>query len=248
MFPFNIPIGSHHIPVHFICEVLAYSIGYRYYAYLKGAGNDLISNQHRLMIFLGAAAGAFLGSHLLGILENPLLLPYANWRYIMANTTIVGGLLGGLAGVELVKKQIGVTVSSGDLMVYPIILSMIIGRTGCFLAGLEDGTYGIASSLPWAINFGDGIPRHPTNLYEVLFWIGLCIGLRLFENKYQFSNGSRFKILMVAYLMFRILIESIKPVYFFNFGLSSIQLACLAGLVYYYKVFIYPSKLIVQHA
>ena len=162
----------------------------------------------------------------------------------MGNKTIVGGMLGGLIGVELIKKKIGVTVSSGDLMVYPLILAMVIGRTGCFLAGLEDGTFGIPSKLPWAINFGDGTPRHPTNLYEIIFWLMLWIGLVVYEKHYEFTNGARFKIFMVSYLIFRLIVEFIKPDYFFSFGLSVIQLVCIAGLLYYYKVFVYPSKLI----
>ena len=161
----------------------------------------------------------------------------------MGNKTIVGGMLGGLIGVEIVKKKIGVTTSSGDLMVYPLILAMIIGRTGCFLAGLEDGTYGIPSNLPWAINFGDGIRRHPTNLYEIVFWVILWLCLSIYEKQHQFSDGARFKLFMVSYLIFRLLVEFIKPDYFFSFGLSVIQLVCIAGLLYYYKVFVYSSKL-----
>ncbi|MBB5397950.1 prolipoprotein diacylglyceryltransferase [Mucilaginibacter sp. AK015] len=200
------------------------------------------------MIFIGAAFGAFAGSHLIGILEHPELLGKFNLVYFMGNKTIVGGMLGGLIGVELTKRKIGVKVSSGDLMVYPLILAMIIGRTGCFLAGLEDGTYGVKSGLPWAINFGDGISRHPTNLYEILFWAILWLSLRLIERRHEFTNGSRFKIFMATYLLFRFLIEFIKPDYFFNFGLSVIQLACFTGMLYYYKVFLYPLKLIKANA
>ncbi len=162
----------------------------------------------------------------------------------MGNKTIVGGMLGGLVGVELVKKKIGVTASSGDLMVYPLILAMVIGRIGCFFAGLEDGTYGIPSNLPWAIDFGDGIRRHPTNLYEILFWLMLWLALVICEKYREFSDGSRFKLFMVSYLLFRFGVEFIKPDYFLGFGLSVIQLACITGLLYYYKVFVYPSKLI----
>lgn len=243
-FPVYIPFGRSSVPVHFVCETLAYFIGYRYYVYLKKHTHDLIGSHNRLMIFIGAAFGAFVGSHLLGILENPSLLNQMGVVYFMGNKTIVGGMLGGLIGVELVKKKLGVTVSSGDLMVYPLILAMIIGRIGCFFAGLEDGTYGIPSSLPWAMNFGDGIRRHPTNLYEIIFWIVLWIAMRIYERHKQLTNGSRFKIFMVSYLVFRFLSEFIKPDYFFSFGLSVIQLACIAGLLYYYKVFAYPSKLI----
>ncbi|RFZ85476.1 diacylglyceryl transferase [Mucilaginibacter terrenus] len=247
-FPVNIPLGHSFVPVHFVCETLAYFLGYRYYAYLRRHTHDSIDDNKRMLIFIGAAFGAFLGSHLVGVLENPEALSKMNLIYFMGNKTIVGGMLGGLIGVELVKKRIGVTVSSGDLMVYPLILAMIIGRTGCFFAGLEDGTYGVASSLPWAINFGDGIRRHPTNLYEILFWLLMWVSLQLLERRYTLANGARFKLFMAGYLLFRLGIEFIKPAFFFSFGLSVIQLVCIAGILYYYKVFIYPSKLVTKHA
>jgi len=241
-FPINIPFGQSVIPLHFICETLAYAIGYRYYVFLKKKNHDVISDNNRIIIFIGAALGGFLGSHVIGILENPQLLTQMNFVYFMGNTTIIGGLLGGLIGVELTKQKIGVTTSSGDLMVYPLILAMIIGRTGCFLAGLEDGTYGVRTNLPWAINFGDGIPRHPTNLYEILFWIILWIILVQTEKRKAFADGAKFKLFMTSYLCFRFFIEFIKPAYFFSFGLSVLQLTALAGLIYYYKVFLFPSK------
>ncbi|MBL4677661.1 MAG: prolipoprotein diacylglyceryl transferase [Mucilaginibacter sp.] len=247
-FPLNIPLGNGHIPVHFICETLAYFIGYRYYSYQRQKVHDKISANHRMIIFVGAAGGAFLGSHIVGVFEHPELLSKLSLVYFMGNKTIVGGLLGGLIGVELTKKQIGVTASSGDLMVYPLILAMLIGRTGCFFAGLEDGTYGVASNLPWAINFGDGVYRHPTNLYEILYWIILWVGLSSLERRQPLADGARFKIFLSSYLVFRLLIEFIKPNYVFSFGLGVIQLVCIAGILHYYKVFTKPKTLFLNHA
>ncbi len=247
-FPVTIPIGKSGISAHFICETVAYFAGYRYYIYLRSHTGDKISSENRLIIFVGAALGALIGSHLVGILEKPGDLAHISLLYVMANKTIVGGMLGGLIGVELTKKRLGVAVSSGDLMVYPLILAMIIGRVGCFLAGLDDGTYGNPSNLPWAINFGDGIRRHPTNLYEILFWISLWLMLKMIERKWQFTDGARFKIFLASYLVFRFFVEFIKPDYFFTFGLSVIQLVCIAGILYYYKVFLHPSKLFKAHA
>lgn len=247
-FPVNISIGRWHIPGHLLCETLAYFAGYRYYVYLRQRQHDDISENNRFYIFLAAAFGAFLGSHIVGVLENSPDLKHWTIVYFLGNKTIIGGFLGGLIGVELVKKFLGVKVSSGDMMVYPLILAMIIGRTGCFLAGLDDGTYGDPSNLPWAINMGDGIPRHPTNLYEILFWIMLWVSLLLLERRYRLANGARFKLFLSAYLAFRFLIEFIKPDYFFAFGLSTIQLVCLAGILYYYRVFLYPLKLIRPYA
>ncbi|MFN8355037.1 MAG: prolipoprotein diacylglyceryl transferase family protein [Spirosomataceae bacterium] len=247
-FPVTIPIGDHQVHLHFICEVLAYSIGFRYYLYIRRHSNDLISDEQRLWIFLGATAGGFFGGHLLGILENPSDWSSMTWRsfpfYFMGNKTVVGGFLGGLIGVELTKKMLKVTTSSGDMMVFPLLLGNIIGRIGCFLEGIHDGTHGTASNLPWAIDFGDGIRRHPAPLYEILFLVVWWIGIVQLERRFTLTNGSRFKIYLVGYLLFRFTSEFIKPVYFLEIGLSVIQVACLSGLLYYWKVFAKPQQLI----
>jgi len=72
--------------------------------------------------------------------------------------------------------------------------------------------------------------------------------LKTIEKHYQLVDGARFKIFLSSYLLFRFLIEFIKPDYFFSFGLSVIQLVCLAGILYYYKVFLHPSKLFKPYA
>jgi phosphatidylglycerol---prolipoprotein diacylglyceryl transferase len=87
----------------------------------------------------------------------------------MGGKTIVGALIFGLISVELMKRYIGVRRSTGDLYAIPLALGIAIGRIGCFLTGLSDNTYGTPTNLPGAVNFGDGIPRHPTQLYEIIF-------------------------------------------------------------------------------
>ncbi|MCX6903351.1 MAG: prolipoprotein diacylglyceryl transferase, partial [Verrucomicrobia bacterium] len=96
------------------------------------------------------------------------------WRILIGGKTIVGALLGGWVGVALAKRRLGIGHPSGDVYVFPVILGMCVGRVGCFLAGLEDHTYGIATSLPWGVNFGDGISRHPTQLYEIVFLLAVA--------------------------------------------------------------------------
>jgi phosphatidylglycerol---prolipoprotein diacylglyceryl transferase len=146
--------------------------------------------------------------------------------------TVVGALLGGLIGVELTKKMIGVKQSTGDVFVYPLIVGMTIGRVGCFLTGLSDRTYGIATSLPWGIDFGDGISRHPTQLYEIAFLLGLILFLKWREH-YTYESGDLFKFYLIAYLSFRWLIDFIKPDFHPILGMSAIQITCLLGLLYY---------------
>lgn len=235
-FPVELALGPVRLPVHLICEMLAYTIGYRLYAHLRARTADPISTAHRQWIFIGAAAGALLGSRALGLLEHPDLLahPPGGWLYYFTNKTIVGGFLGGLVGVELVKSRLGVKASSGDLMVFPLLLGLSIGRLGCLLSGLADGTYGTATALPWGIDFGDGIRRHPTNLYEILFLGALALLLGRLERRRKLPEGRRFQLFLSGYLLFRLLVEFIKPTpALAGLGLTSIQWACVAGLGYY---------------
>lgn len=249
-FPIDIHIGALTIPSHLIFEMLAYTLGFRYFLWLRKRQVDTIETGDRIWILIGAAFGALVGARLVGILENPSLFSTAPSLvlYVMASKTIVGGLLGGLVGTELTKKIIGVHTSSGDLITYPLLLAIMIGRVGCFLAGVEDGTYGTASTLPWALDMGDGIQRHPTNLYEILFLGLLWLFLRALERRVQLADGARFRIFLASYLLFRFCIEFIKPVHPFVLGLGIIQLVCLAGLVYYWRVFLQPTSLCIPSA
>jgi phosphatidylglycerol:prolipoprotein diacylglycerol transferase len=249
-FPVTINIGSLHILLHTVTEPLCMFIGFRYYLFLRKKQGDVISSEHRLWIFIGAIAGAILGSRLTGGFENPpALFASANpWLYIYSNKTVLGGFIGGLFGVELIKKIVGEKHSSGDLFTYPMIFALIIGRIGCFSMGLQEETYGTPTRLFAGINFGDGILRHPVCLYEMAFLILLWISLLKLEKKMTLKPGSRFKIFMISYMLFRFLLDFIKPHYTFSFGLSTIQLVCLIGLLYYLRNMLQPKKIIVQNA
>lgn len=234
------------VSAHFIFELLAFFIGFRYFLWLRRSAGDHLPNSSRLTAFLGAAAGALLGSRLLGALEDPTLFfnPNGNWLYYFQSKTIIGALLGGLAGVEIAKKIVGETRSSGDLFAFPLILGMMIGRLGCFSMGVAEPTYGIASTLPWAMDLGDGVMRHPTALYELLFLLLLWVTLRAFRTRFDFQEGALFKLFMVAYLLYRFSVAFIQPVKAWFGGLGTLQLACIMGILYYYKVFLTPSYLL----
>lgn len=244
-FPININISGVEFESHFIFELLSYTIGFRYYLYLKKNTIDSISNSNRLWIFIGACFGGLVFSRLLSALEDfPTFINSTTpLYYYFSNKTVLGGLLGGLIGVEVTKKILKVTSSSGDLMTFPLIVGIMIGRIGCFLAGLKDGTHGTESNLPWAIDLGDGIRRHPTSLYEIVFLAFVWFFIIKLEKKTQLGDGARFKIFLIGYLLYRFFSEFIKPVYFFPFGLTSIQIACFFGLLYYSKVLFNPKSL-----
>ncbi len=234
--PYEPMLIGHKVNIHLIFEYLAFFIGFRYYVFLRRRSSDIISSNNRLSIIIGAIFGALFFSRLIGFLENPVVHWEQGWIAILNNKTIMGGLFGGLLGVELAKKIIGEKQSSGDLFTLPIIIGIIIGRIGCFLAGIKEFTYGIQTDFFTGMNLGDGLHRHPIALYEVGFLIILFLIIKkLKQGSLPFKNGDYFKVFMVSYFAFRFLIELIKPNTFFVFGLSSIQLLCLLCLVYYYK-------------
>ena len=247
--PFYLEIGPVSLHPHLVFEVLAFFVGFRYVLHLRKGRTDPIKAPDRIWIIIGATAGALVGSRLLGGLENPALFfgggGEAGLLYYYQQKTIVGALLGGLICVELTKKWLGVRVSSGDLFTFPLILGILVGRIGCFLSGVEDGTHGLPSAVPWAMDLGDGLLRHPAALYEILFLVLLWLGLYLIEQSYILADGVRFKLFMVGYLLFRLGVDTLKPGFRFEIGLTTIQIACILGLIYYYKVFLYPKRLVV---
>lgn len=238
--PLVFHIGPASLSAHLLFETLAFFIGFRYFLYLRKQRGDTIREDNRIWIFIGATAGALLGSRILGALESPSALAASEHPllYVFSSKTIVGGLLGGLAGVETVKKIIGETRSSGDLFTYPLMLGMIIGRIGCFLNGTAESVYGLPATGWYAMDLGDGIPRHPVALYEIIFLILLWLGLRFAERRRPLREGCRFQLFMVFYLGFRMALEAFKPTEPLALGLSAILLACLAGWIYYRDIVI----------
>jgi phosphatidylglycerol:prolipoprotein diacylglycerol transferase len=152
-----------HPALHTAFEILAYTAGYQLYRRNRARTGDFLPDEQRWVIIAAAAIGALFGSRILGILEQAPRLTIT-WRTFLqpGGKTIVGGLLGGWIAVEGTKRFRNIHSRTGDLFVVPLCLGIAVGRIGCFLAGLADDTYGTPTTLPWGIDFGDGIPRHPT--------------------------------------------------------------------------------------
>ena len=236
MLPFEPSLLGLKINVHLVLEYLAFFIAFRYYVYLRKKSTDTISANNRLSIIIGAIFGALLLSRVVAFLENPVLHMEQGRLYLLNNKTIMGGLFGGLLGVELAKKIIGEKQSSGDLFTLPIILGIGIGRLGCFLAGTKEFTYGKETAFFLGMDLGDGVPRHPIALYEMVFLLLLFLLIRqLQQREKSWPKGSFFKLFMVSYFSFRFFMEFLKPNSYFILGLSSIQYLCLICLLYYRK-------------
>ena len=220
--------------------MLAFFIGVRYYYFLKRNHHDKISDINRLWIMLGAMIGALLGSRLIAAFEIKDFFQHANFLEFYNNKTVLGGFLGGLFGVEGIKKLIGEKESSGDLYVLPIILALFIGRIGCFSMGIAEQTFGIETQFFTGMNLGDGEMRHPIMLYEMAFLAVLFVFFKkLLQKKYRnYRNGDAFIIFMLLYFTFRFFMEFLKPRYEIFLGLTIIQWCGIFIYLYYWKFFL----------
>src|SRR5579863_8735992 len=101
---------------HFLFELAAYFVGFQTYLYLRRrSGTQVLAGIDALWVIAGAIAGAAVGSKLVYWLQYPDYLAahpgdLAVW---LGGKTIVGALLGGLAGVEIVKKLRSIKISTG---------------------------------------------------------------------------------------------------------------------------------------
>ena len=232
-FPVYLHIGPLRLHPHWVFETLAYAVAFRLYLQLRKRQGDTLSDDARWWIVAAAAAGAAAGAKVLHWLENPAFT-FANWHdpaVLFGGKTVVGALIGGLAAVEWTKRRIGIRSRTGDLFALPLAVGIAIGRIGCFLTGTEDDPAGIRTSLPWGVNFGDG-PRHPTQIYEIVFLILLAAILARLSRKAH-PPGDLFKVFMVAYFSFRLAIDFLKPEIPIYLGLSTLQWGCVAMLGYY---------------
>jgi prolipoprotein diacylglyceryltransferase len=140
--------------------------------------------------------------------------------------TIVFGMVGGYAGVEIAKAMLGVRVKTGDGFAVPVAGAVAVGRLGCFAAGC---CHGVATNLPWGVDFGDGIRRHPTQLYEMAFHASAAVVLASLQRRGMF-RGQLIKLYILAYLAYRLVTEFLRPEPVLALGLTGYQWACL-GLI-----------------
>ncbi|MDC8102452.1 prolipoprotein diacylglyceryl transferase [Chryseobacterium rhizosphaerae] len=233
-FPVTFHIFGTTILAHPIFETIGMFLGMRYYFYLKRKSKEKLSFNTSAAVLIGATAGALIGSKLIGNLENPYTL-FENFslKRFWSNNTIVGGLAFGLIGVELAKKIVKHTESTGDLIVFPLMLAIMIGRVGCFLTGIHEETYGIPTDSIFGMHLGDQYLRHPVALYEIAFLFILWIALRYIQRLKNHSSGFIFQVFMLSYFTFRLFLDFIKPRIEIAGNLGTIQIVCICVIIYY---------------
>lgn len=192
---------------------------------LKGAGKkiDSAGPLYAVALLTGAAVGGFgAGTLNLWLSGAPGI-----------GRSIAGALAGAIVAVELFKRWRGIAGSTGLIFVPAFATSVVVGRWGCFLAGLGDETHGTPTALPWGHDFGDGVLRHPVQLYESFtMLVFLLAALVLIGRRNAFFMRNGFYLLVLVYAGQRFLWEFLKPYGTVAGPFNLFHLIC-AGLVIY---------------
>lgn len=218
--------------IHLVFDLLALisgvliSLWFRHkYAFSRPVGITHNSQHHYylLVLLLGLAIGSLL---------------FGTWNLHLAGQngiakSMVGGVFGAIMAAEIFKFFAGIRQSTGLYFIPGLIMFIVVGRVGCFLAGLPDFTYGTETSLPWGVDFGDGVKRHPVQLYESLTMLVFLFILLGFYPRYPtFWQAQGFYVFVPVYAGQRFVWEFIKPYSSVLYPFNLFQLLCLLLIGY----------------
>jgi prolipoprotein diacylglyceryltransferase len=165
-----------------------------------------LEGRTRTSYFIALAVGAVIGAWAFGTANT------AAGGHFAPSHSVAGALAGGIAAVELWKWRAGVRQSTGGAFVLPLAVGIAVGRLGCFFAGTVDFTYGTPSTLPWAVDLGDGVARHPVQLYEsAAMGLFALMLMRAMLSGRQWTREHAFHAFAIVYAVQRFVWEFFKP-------------------------------------
>jgi len=224
----TVPTDPH---LHLLFDLLAWAAAgllatLLYHWRLKALSAEVVAGTGRLYV-AALAVGAIGGAWAFGSWNTALFqVPHPSH-------SIAGALAGGIVAVELYKLARGIKGSTGVIWVGPLALGIAIGRWGCLLAGLPDETYGVPTTLPWGVDLGDGVARHPVQLYESLAMLAfLGLYLAALARRAQWTRSRAFYLFVLFYAAQRFVWEFLKPYPRLIGPLDVFQLLALAMIAY----------------
>lgn len=184
------------------------------------------------------ALAGFVGGTLGAKIPFWLGLDPNNSSWLGDGKTVTTGLIGAYLCVESAKWFMGITFKTGDSFALPLAVAMSIGRWGCFFNGC---CHGVPTTLPWGVDFGDHIQRHPTQIYESLFHFvmaGVLLGLTMRKA----LPGHKLQLYLISYGIYRFATEFIRPEPRQALGLTFYQFATLILVVGLATQWIWESR------
>ncbi len=152
-----------------------------------------------------------------------------------------GGLVGAIVSMIIYCKVKKVNFYElADMIVIPTALALCLGRIGNFLNG---ELYGRVTNVSWAVDFGDGLGRHPSQIYESFKNLFIFSVLMTIRNK-KLPKGFLFWSFVTMYGVLRFLVEFVREpdpqLGFILFGLSMGQLLSsvmfVVGIVFLWRI------------
>jgi len=165
------------------------------------------------------------------IIGNKLItLNAAGWQQLVKGNgfpetgrSVLGGILGLVAGLLIAKRLLKFNPPVLDNLAFALPIGMAITRLGCLFGGC---CYGTETSLPWAVQYGKNfrvfqiqsanlqipdtsafsLPMHPTQIYDLLFCLIICLLIYLIRNTWK-ASGSRLLFSILCYAIFRFVNE-----------------------------------------
>ncbi len=217
--------------IHLLFDLLAYIVGTLLAVKVFKTKTQLIKNENlRYAYYTIIIIGAFFGAFIVGSINTYISVKSES---LIIGKSVLGAIMGGTIAVEIFKKVMNIKGSTGAYFVPSLAIGIAIGRIGCFLSGLQDYTYGIETTSILGYDFGDGVLRHPVQLYESLtmllfFFYVLYI---YFKNRFYFEKYIFYQFILL-YATQRFAWEFLKPYETIFMGLNIFQFFCL-GLVLY---------------
>jgi phosphatidylglycerol:prolipoprotein diacylglycerol transferase len=180
-----------------------------------------------LPIYLGALGGAFLGAKLVYLAAEGWLYWFDpnRWLILATGKSITGALLGGYAGVEIVKHAIRYRAPTGDWFALIVPVSIMLGRVGCVLHGCCQGR--VCGESWFTVHDAAGQPRWPAAQAELIFnGAAFCLVLLLLH--WKLLPGQHFHLYLIAYGVFRFFHEFLRVTPKIIGPISGYQVAALA--------------------
>ena len=183
-----------------------------------------------VLIYIAALAGAFVGGKLVYLgAEGWLHWHDANrWAVLATGKSIIGGLLGGYAAVEIAKWLLGYEQATGDWFAIIAPVGIMLGRVGCLLHGCCLGR--VCEPSWFTMNTVNGEARWPAALVELLFNLAALAVILLLRWR-KILPGQHFHIYLMAYGSFRFAHEFLRATPQIVGAFSGYQIAALGSFL-----------------
>jgi len=212
--PVAFVVGGFAVRWYGLMYLAGFLLCWTYFRHRAATGRLPIARRDVDPIVVAFVAGAILGGRIgYLVFYRPGYLwdhPWSAFAVWEPGRSFHGGAVGLLLVGLIVFRRYGVPyLALGDAVVVPLLIAQALGRIGNFLNG---EVYGRVTSVPWGVVFpkaGDGLPRHPAQLYEAAF--ALALGGALFAMRdTPRTHGTLLGVMLLSNGSYRLLTEGLR--------------------------------------